>query len=141
MKMRIALCFLIFGVAGCGTVANLDGKRYPLLSGSGHKPVRVYGGVRNDIDWISDGIGFPESKQPRQETATKRHPVSFTEDPVGIAFGIPVFGYFAVVDPVLSFLGDTVTLPIVLKAIRNPQSDRTTPTEFNTAVGNDVEER
>ena len=108
-------------------MANLEGRRYALMSLPDQKPVRVFGGVRNDIDWISEGIGIPEPEDSRRdETAAHRPLSSIIEDPVGVAFGIPVFGYFAVVDPILSLVGDAVTLPYVVKVIRKAQSDRST---------------
>lgn len=89
--MRIILSIiLVLTVTGCGTLANLQGKRHAFLSVGGQKPVRLYGGVRNDIDWVSKMVSNPDG------------------------FVVPVVGYFALIDPALSFVGDTVTLPVAI---------------------------
>lgn len=78
-------------------MANLQGMEYMFLSLPGEKPVRVYGGVRKDIEFIAYNVRNPT-----------------TDGPIEFVFcGIPVIG-FAMVDPVLSFVGDTITLPYVL---------------------------
>jgi uncharacterized protein YceK len=38
--------------SGCGTMANLDGRRLPMLSQSGQEVSRPFGGVRRDIEWV-----------------------------------------------------------------------------------------
>jgi hypothetical protein len=37
---------------GCGTMANMDGRRLPLLSQSGQELSTPFGGVRRDIEWV-----------------------------------------------------------------------------------------
>ena len=124
MLRLLALAILLNGIIGCGTMANMNGSRYAFtyISPGGQKPVRVFGGVRNDIDWVSEGIGFPESKKTRSKSDAKRKPASLMEDPIGVICGVPMFGYFATVDPALSLVGDTVTLPRVLKTIREQET-------------------
>jgi hypothetical protein len=156
----LALAILVSGVAGCGTLANLEGKRYAFLSLPNQKPVRVYGGVRNDFDWVAEGVGFPESRHTRQDDSVRRqpqpplenresddqqprwhnrHPASPLENPIGVALGLPMFGYFAIVDPMLSFVGDTVTLPHVLKKISTAEavqgSNKASPMSSEGAAG------
>ncbi|MEZ6033305.1 MAG: hypothetical protein R3C17_09445 [Planctomycetaceae bacterium] len=109
----VSLCI---STVGCGTMANLEGKRLAFISAPGQIPVRVYGGVRNDFRWVRDGVGFPDSDLHDNKDG-KRHPATIVENPMGVVFGIPMFGYFAIVDPVLSFVGDTLTLPRVLSVI------------------------
>jgi len=36
---------------GCGTMANLDGRRYALISLPNVREPQVYGGVQNDFRW------------------------------------------------------------------------------------------
>jgi hypothetical protein len=45
---------LVFIAAGCGTMANMQGKRLPLLDAS-HELPRPFGGVSRDIGWVSAG--------------------------------------------------------------------------------------
>ena len=112
-------------------MANLDQAPRPFISsGCVDRPVRIFGGVRNDIEWVKNGIGFPESIGTYQSSATsqrhksKRTHASFGDDPAGVVSGMPIFGYFAFIDPVLSFIGDTLTLPQVLKAIHDAEGDQ-----------------
>lgn len=126
--LSIALTLLLLAsITGCGTMANLNGQRYAFISRGGQKPVRVFGGVRNDLDWISEGVGLPESQNQPTGANAKRKVASVTEDPLGLAFGVPIFGYFATVDPALSFVGDVITLPDVLAKIREESSQKTDP--------------
>lgn len=121
MLRLLALAIFLIGTLGCGTMANLNGQRYAFISRGGQKPVRVFGGVRNDIDWISEGVGFPESKNTFSKIDAKRRRASLVENPLGVICGVPIFGYFATVDPALSLVGDTLTLPRVLKTIREQE--------------------
>lgn len=47
----IAACLL----CGCGTMANLDGRRYALISRSDEVRPKILGGVQKDIGWIASG--------------------------------------------------------------------------------------
>jgi hypothetical protein len=38
--------------SGCGTLANIDGRRLPPPSPAGQEVSRPFGGVRNDIEWL-----------------------------------------------------------------------------------------
>jgi hypothetical protein len=40
---------------GCGTMANIDGRRVPALSETGQEVARPFGGVRRDVEWIKAG--------------------------------------------------------------------------------------
>jgi hypothetical protein len=37
---------------GCGTMANIDGRRLPSSSPSGQEVSRPFGGIRKDIEWV-----------------------------------------------------------------------------------------
>jgi len=112
--MRILLAVILtLSVAGCGTMANLEGQQHAFISPPGQKPVRVYGGVRNDFDWVSAGFDNSESDGDAQNNSD-RLSTQLLEDPIGVAGGMTALGYFAVVDPVLSFAADTITLPYVI---------------------------
>ena len=127
---------LVICAAGCGTLANLEGKEYPLFSAGG-QPTRVYGGIRKNIGWVANAVGLPESTQTH--TDPKRNLASFAEDPVGVACGIPVFGYFLIVDPALSLIGDTVTLPLVLRQAHHDRRDESVLSESKDAQQTSLE--
>jgi hypothetical protein len=38
--------------SGCGTLANIDGRRLPPPSPAGQEVSRPFGGVRRDIEWL-----------------------------------------------------------------------------------------
>ncbi len=83
--MRILLAVILtLSVAGCGTMANLEGQQYPFLSPPGFKPVRVYGGVRNDFDWVSAGFNDSETDGEPQDNSD-RLSTQILEDPIGVA--------------------------------------------------------
>jgi hypothetical protein len=130
--VRLLPAFIVFCIAGCGTLANLQGRQYALISKQGERPVRVYGGVRNDFEWASAGIGFPSADDAKHRSASKS-PLRLIEGSAVVAVGLPVLGYFAVVDPILSFVGDTLTLPRVIEAIR--ESDGQSASEELEAEG------
>jgi uncharacterized protein YceK len=91
MKARIAAICVVTGVAlslaGCGTVDNLC---LPNPE-TGKVPLHVYGGVEADVDFLNED-------HPKSEAIKA------------------VFGPLTVIDLPLSFLSDTVTLPITLGA-------------------------
>ncbi len=72
-------------VAGCGTMANMAGKRLPAIAPGGLYEPRPFGGVRNDIRWTWNG------------------------------------NLFGVFDLPFSFVGDVVTLPIILLKKLDPR--------------------
>ncbi|TWU12160.1 hypothetical protein CA54_09780 [Symmachiella macrocystis] len=116
--MRILLAVILtLSVAGCGTMANLEGQQYAFLSPPGFKPVRVYGGVRNDFDWVYAGFNDSETDGDAQDNSD-RLSTQILEDPISVAGGMTALGYFAVVDPVLSFVADTITLPYVIGVLQ-----------------------
>ena len=45
-------------LAGCGTMANMQGKNLPALDAGGQYEPRPFGGVRNDVRWLCQGNGF-----------------------------------------------------------------------------------
>jgi len=46
----IATSVLLFS-SGCGTLANLNAQKYPLMGGT--EPTRPFGGVRRDVGWVT----------------------------------------------------------------------------------------
>jgi hypothetical protein len=45
----------VVAVGGCGTVANLQGKRLPAISQVHVEEPRPFGGIGRDVRWISSG--------------------------------------------------------------------------------------
>ncbi len=89
------LALLSVGTAGCGTICNLaDGVRHP------DRAPTVYGGLVKDVEWI--GAGF--------QSVPFLEPPSFDD----LVEDVGSFLMFALIDPPLSFIGDTVTLPLTL---------------------------
>ena len=113
--MRLLPPMLLFALCGCGTLSNLQGKSGcgPMFV-DGVEPVRPYGGIRNNIKWVKEGVGLPESEQSWHDSTIPRQVAAVRENPLGMAMGLPVFGYLSVVDPVLSIVGDTISLPYTL---------------------------
>ena len=108
--MRCLIALLVLCFTGCGTMQNLEGKEHVFLSSPGQKPVRIYGGVRNDLEWLAEGIRTDSDS-------------SITYDPIEYVYGIPIIGYLGVIDPVLSLVADTATLPFVLKSISDANEE------------------
>ena len=46
---------IVMTCGGCGTMANIDGRRLPAMSELGQVPARPFGGVRRDVEWIKSG--------------------------------------------------------------------------------------
>lgn len=111
--MRIVLLMVVLSTCGCGTLANIGHSEYLFLH-SGDKPVRVYGGVRNDFDYVAKMVKSPINNDGDSNTDVESQKAPIVTEP---SAAIPV-AYFAVIDPVLSFVGDTVTLPRVLREQR-----------------------
>lgn len=111
--MRAICILLIIGLSGCGTLQNLRGARYVFISGSGERPVRVYGGVRNDLEWAAEALGANISASGSDEPSGGMWK-SLGREPLGVASCLPLLCFLGVVDPVFSFVGDTLTLPFVL---------------------------
>lgn len=84
-------------LAGCGTLANVDGRSYALI-GPPDREIRPFGGVANDLRWIREHAGRVVAPE---YSATI--PVSLT-----------VIGFFGLIDLPLSLIGDFVTLPQIL---------------------------
>ena len=95
MKKPLIAVVLAIGavsMSGCGTVCNFAG-------GIAHPDVepRVYGGVLRDIQVIEDAV----TCDPTQRKFG---------DPRAIVVVLPI----AVADPIVSFIADTLTLPITI---------------------------
>jgi hypothetical protein len=106
MKALIGVVGALVAVSlgGCGTVCNLAG-------GIVHpeSEPRVYGGVVRDLEIIDQAISSPPPSEP-------------IGDPRLALVILPL----AVADPILSFVGDTLTLPITvpLQKRRKAAEDR-----------------
>ncbi len=48
---KIAL-FAVLTTSGCGTMANIDGRRLPPPGPAGQEVTRPFGGIRRDIEWV-----------------------------------------------------------------------------------------
>lgn len=48
------LCPLL--LAGCGTMANLDGRDGPMLDVPHQSPTTLFGGVTRDLKWMGQGM-------------------------------------------------------------------------------------
>ena len=102
------MAILTVFATGCGTMANLEGKRRALIDipdKERNKPT-VFGGVGLDADWI--GLTFE----------------NVYEEPVRIIFVVPMT-LFCVADMPFSFVGDLVTIPRVLEERRLRGCQRT----------------
>jgi uncharacterized protein YceK len=42
----------VVALSGCGTMANIEGRRLPSPGPSGQEVSRPFGGVRKDIEWL-----------------------------------------------------------------------------------------
>lgn len=97
--MSCGRCFfsilLALALPGCGTLANLNGKEYPLLSPPAEYEPRIYGGVRNDLRWLGD-------------FATLGDVPEFFPGSLIFAADLP-----------LSAAADTITLPLIFRQRRN----------------------
>jgi hypothetical protein len=88
----IVLAVLSLSLAGCGTVCNFAGG----IAHPDQEP-KIYGGFQRDINIIDNAVTNPNSDYPR---ATGK--------------GAVVILAIALVDPVVSFVADTLTLPITI---------------------------
>ena len=50
--MRYLALSTVLTSTGCGTMANIDGRRLPPPSPAGQELTRPFGGVRRDIEWL-----------------------------------------------------------------------------------------
>ena len=82
-------------MCGCGTVCNLVG-------GVTHPDTepRVYGGLQRDVE-VLDGVVNGAQSNPQMQ---------ISHDPRAALILVPV----GIADPILSFVGDTLTLPITI---------------------------
>jgi uncharacterized protein YceK len=111
MIARYVVCVWVCLVCGCGTVVNFG---LPCACGSPNapEPYRIYGGVRNDVELLAS------IKRPNALV------VAVT--PI-VLLDIPV-----------SFVGDTLTLPLVL-AFQHGSSVHRRSTESTTSVTDELE--
>lgn len=86
-------------LSGCGTVCNLVGG----VTNSEEEP-RVYGGVQRDVEVLSDV--FSDTSHPDVN--------NLHGDGKEAAFLAAIFATLFAGDPVLSFVGDTLTLPVTI---------------------------
>jgi uncharacterized protein YceK len=52
MRATHLLVLLLPFASGCGTLANLDGREYPLMGMPGQIMPRPFGGVARDVKWM-----------------------------------------------------------------------------------------
>ncbi len=59
MSMQRVAGYLALSAAiascGCGTMANIDGRRFPKEGLPGEVVAKPFGGVRRDVEWIKSG--------------------------------------------------------------------------------------
>jgi uncharacterized protein YceK len=96
VKPLAILALVAVMVSGCGTVCNLGGG----IVDPQHTPT-IYGGVQYDLE-VMDRL----ASHPPQLVSSSSEGKS--------AWGLLLLVGFAVTEPVLSFVGDTVTLPITV---------------------------
>lgn len=89
-SLSLLAAVVILACAGCGTMANLSGRQFALISRPGEVPVQPFGGVSRDVAWMKN--------------ATR--------------LGDPVATAFFVADVPFSFVGDVVTLPQTIATSR-----------------------
>jgi uncharacterized protein YceK len=96
MKRALVGALAALSLSGCGTVCNLAG-------GIVHpeSEPKVYGGVQRDLTIIEKGYGSTMTMNQKDDSQG------------GAALALTIIAV-AVLDPVLSFVGDTVTLPITI---------------------------
>jgi uncharacterized protein YceK len=97
MTQRILFLLAVCSAVGCGTLANMQGKRRPMLDAPTHEP-RLFGGAVNDVRWVGEGFDDALAAQ----------------DALTVPERMAVIGYFALIDLPLSFVGDVLTLPWLL---------------------------
>lgn len=90
-KVIGVVAVLSLSLCGCGTVCNFAGG----VVHSDREPA-VYGGVKRDLDII--------------ESAVNAHP----DNPPNMGKGAVYLVALALVDPIVSFIADTLTLPITI---------------------------
>lgn len=97
MRGLFVVVFLL-ACSGCGTMSNLHGKEYALLSMPCVREPRIFGGVRNDVRWLGNSISYdtPQDIPPQL---------------LGSAI--------CIADLPLSAAADTITLPLVAHQRRN----------------------
>lgn len=58
IPVLILVAALFAGTAGCGTMANVSGKKLALISLPNQEVPKPFGGLDRDIRWISEGSIF-----------------------------------------------------------------------------------
>ncbi len=99
--LGLAALTIGFLAIGCGTVCNLAGG----LVHPDEEP-KVYGGVQRDLDFFTKAV---ERKQSGNDSTSQGTGTSG-------AYGAVFILAFMVAEPALSFVGDTLTLPITIWA-------------------------
>src|SRR6266404_4100690 len=114
-KTSLIVMIVAISLSGCGTVCNLAG-------GVVHpdSEPRVYGGVIRDVEIIEKAVSGP------LPTGTLS-----TDDGKGAVFLVTAIISLAAVDPILSFVADTLTLPVTIplqsRRTAREQAIKTTP--------------
>jgi uncharacterized protein YceK len=89
-------------LSGCGTVCNLAGG----ITHPDEEP-RIYGGVKRDMEILGEVVG-------KQEPLFTESNANRADGGRGAIIGAAVLMTLGAADPVLSFVGDTLTLPITI---------------------------
>lgn len=96
LRTCVATALLPALLSGCGTLSNVTGRERLFLSELNQRQPRLYGGVRNDIEWLNlDDV--PAHRVPKH---LSRAPFSST---------------LYIADIPASLVADTLTIPLVLK--------------------------
>src|SRR5262245_9344278 len=103
MMRRLLILGLAAAAGGCGTMANMAGREYPLM-GLPTQTTEAFGGAANDLRWVRLQAGR----------------VVAPEDLEDVPAGFVLTGYFALIDLPMSVVGDVFTLPSVLLGARAP---------------------
>jgi hypothetical protein len=82
-------------------MSNMSGNNSPLI-GHHDRETRPFGGVANDVRWVGEQVGWAVN----------------TDEPQYALFNLAAAGYFGLIDPPLSFIGDVITLPKILRGYR-----------------------
>jgi uncharacterized protein YceK len=104
MSSKLTLALMLTGLTGCGTMANLDGREYALISLPGQVKPRPFGGVARDAEWM---LGLRGRDTGATDASRATPGVPSVRDTLAL---IAIEGFF-VVDLPFSLVGDIVTLP------------------------------
>jgi uncharacterized protein YceK len=117
MKRFLPILCVLPLVAGCGSLANMDGREFALMGPRVDDP-KPFGGAGNDIRWVREQV---------------RGAVSADELSV-VPLHISLAGYFGLVDLPMSLVGDTFTLPKIISDIGKSSTENDSPPNLTGAA-------